>query len=164
MPRRREKRGEGKPETFIFWVSPTCVGRATDLAISRQTEDYSANGWEPNLKEIHAKLRQRMHENPRKTVAGQVVVRGYFQYHAIPGNEERLRAFFAMKCWRNWLRTLRRRSQRSTGRGSVLESPWSQATRVKILHPYPTERFDAKHPSRNRCVSRASTGLCGGVG
>jgi RNA-directed DNA polymerase len=42
----------------------------------------------------------------------QSVVGGYFQYHAIPGNERRLGAF-RKTVLRLWLRQIRRRSQRS---------------------------------------------------
>src|SRR6266513_1362714 len=65
------------------------------------------------LKELRAKLRQRMHTSPAETGKwlGQVV-RGYFQYHAIPGNWARLKAY-RNDVLRMWLHTLRRRSQRS---------------------------------------------------
>ena len=65
------------------------------------------------LKDIREKLRQRMHENIDGTVKWlQTVVRGHFQYHAVPGNEERLKAFLH-EVRRGWLRMLRRRSQRT---------------------------------------------------
>ncbi len=54
-----------------------------------------------------------MHEAIGDTVKWlQPVVRGYFQCHAIPGNEEQLQAF-RKDVLRLWLRQLRRRSQRS---------------------------------------------------
>ena len=65
------------------------------------------------LKDIREKLRQRMHESIGGTLKWlQSVVRGYFQYHAVPGNEERLKAFLH-EVRRTWLRMLRRRSQRT---------------------------------------------------
>ena len=46
------------------------------------------------LKDIRAKLRQRMHGRVAGTLEWlQQVVRGYFQYHAIPGNWSRMKAF-----------------------------------------------------------------------
>ena len=45
---RRGKRGEGKPETFNFWVSPTYVERATRRAISRYAGRRSASEWQPS--------------------------------------------------------------------------------------------------------------------
>ncbi len=99
------------------------------------------------LKDIRAKLRQRMHGR----IAGtgkwlQQVVRGYFQYHAIPGNWARMKAFHN-DVQRLWYQALRRRSQRSRltwekfrdRLGSLLPP-------VQILQPYPDARFDAKHP------------------
>jgi hypothetical protein len=74
------------------------------------------------------------------------VVRGYFAYHAVPGNIASLAAF-REQAVRHWLRALRRRGQK--GRMN-----WERfreliaffIPRPKIEHPYPNERFDAKHP------------------
>ena len=74
------------------------------------------------------------------------MVRGYYQYHAIPGNGDSLGAF-RLYVVRVWLRALRRRSQRH-------RMNWSRFCRLvdrwipvpKILHPYPSDRFYAKHP------------------
>src|ERR1039457_788171 len=99
------------------------------------------------LKEIKAKLRQRMHESIADTLKWlQSVVRGYFQYHAVPGNEHRLRAF-RKDVLRTWLRQLRRRSQRSRWTWArFLERLAVQLPAVQIVHPNPGVRFDAKHP------------------
>jgi hypothetical protein len=77
---------------------------------------------------------------------GAVRGRGYFNYHAVPGNGKRLLAFrdAAIRYWRQ---TLRRRSQRSRigwERMSRLVRRWIPS--VRILHPYPSARFDATHP------------------
>jgi hypothetical protein len=65
------------------------------------------------LKDIRAKLRMRMHGRIPGTVQWlQQVVRGYFQYHAIPGNWAQMRAF-RHDVLRIWFQSLRRRSQRS---------------------------------------------------
>ena len=80
-------------------------------------------------------------------------MRGYSQYHAIPGNWARLEAF-RNGVPRIWFQTLRRQSRRSRlswqrfreGLGSLLPP-------IRILQPYPSVRFDAKHPNirgRNR--------------
>src|SRR6516164_5021061 len=100
------------------------------------------------LKEIRVQLRKRMHACVPGTVKWlQQVVSGYFQYHAIPGNLARMRAFRSDVLW-SWLQTLRRRSQRHRmswerfkGRLDSLLPP------VQILQPYPDVRFAAKHPS-----------------
>jgi len=74
------------------------------------------------------------------------VVRGYFQYHAIPGNLARLRAFRKDLLW-SWLQALRRRSQRhrmTWERFAASLEPLLPP--VQVLHPYPDARFDAKYP------------------
>jgi hypothetical protein len=94
-----------------------------------------------------------MHETPRDTLKWlQSVVRGYFQYHAVPGNEERLEAFL-YEVRRSWPRMLRRRSQRTrwTWKRSK-ERLRNLLPAVEIQHPYPTERFAAKHPRQEPCV------------
>ena len=104
------------------------------------------------LKDIRAELRKRMHDRVEGTLQWlQQVVRGYFQYHAIPGNWARMKGFHK-EVQRLWYMALRRRSQRCRltwtafceGLGSLLPP-------VAILQPYPDRRFDAKHiQGRNR--------------
>ena len=76
----------------------------------------------------------------------EVVVQGYFNYHAVPGNMDSLNSFRAQVIWR-WYRALRRRSQR---RRMTWERFWRLVDRwipsAKILHPHPNVRFDAMHP------------------
>jgi len=105
------------------------------------------------LKEIREERRQRRHENnggTRKWL--QTVGRGYFHYPAVPGNEERLQAFLhAVR--RTWLRMLRRRSQRTRWTWQrFMERLGDWLPAVEIQHPYPTERFDAKHPRQEPCA------------
>jgi RNA-directed DNA polymerase len=144
---RRKKRGEGKPETFNF------LGFTHICGTNHQTGNFTVHRktigkrMAAKLKEVRVALERRMHDR----VAGklewlQQVVRGYFQYHAIPGNWARLNAF-RREVLRHWYRTQRRRSQRTRltwerfrERLAVLLPP------VQILQPYPDARFDAKHP------------------
>jgi group II intron reverse transcriptase/maturase len=151
---RRKKRGEGKPEIFNF------LGLTHICGTSRKTGYFTLHRrtigkrMAAKLKEIRAQLRQRMHVAPATTVKWLAqVVRGYFQYHAIPGNWARLRAF-RNDVLRIWFQTLRRRSQRSSlSRKRFLESLGSLLPSIEILQPYPSVRFDAKHPhiqGRNR--------------
>jgi RNA-directed DNA polymerase len=98
------------------------------------------------LKEVRAQLRKRMHARVPGTVEWlQQVVRGYFRYHAVPGNCARLQTF-RNEVLRSWLKTLRRRSQRqrmSWERFNASLEPLIPP--VQVLHPYPSARFDAKH-------------------
>jgi len=143
---RREKRGEGKPETFNFLGFTHICGtnyKTGNFTVHRKT---IGKRMAARLKELRVKLRQRMHASPKATGKWLVqVVRGYFQYHAIPGNWARLKAY-RNEVMRMWLQALRRRSQRSRlswerfreGLGSLLPP-------VQILQTYPNVRFDAKY-------------------
>ncbi len=144
---RRRERGKGKPETFNFLGFTHICGtsqKAGHFMIQRET---IGKRMAAKLKEIKAKLQQRMHESIEDTLRWlQSVVRGYFQYHAVPGNEHRLRAF-RKDVLRMWLRQLRRRSQRSRWTWErFLERLAVQLPEIQIEHPYPSVRFDAKHP------------------
>ena len=144
---RRKKRGQGKPETFNFLGFAHICGtsyKAGSFVVQRKT---IGKRMAAKLKEIKAELQRRMHESIEVTLKWiQSVVRGYFQYHAVPGNEQRLRAF-RKDVLRFWLHQLRRRSQRSRwtwksfGERLAVQIPYAG-----IEHPCPNVRFDAKHP------------------
>jgi RNA-directed DNA polymerase len=99
------------------------------------------------LRQIRAQLRDRLHVTLAETAKWlQSVVRGYLQYHAVPGNEERLIAF-RKDVMRSWLRQLRRRSQRHRWTWERFLAHFSTLLpEVQILHPYPDVRFNANHP------------------
>jgi RNA-directed DNA polymerase len=99
------------------------------------------------LKELKAQLIVRRHQSNVNTVNWlQSVVRGYFQYHAIPDNWARLEAF-RREVLRMWLRQLRRRSQRSRWTWErFIVRLGGLLPEIRILHPYPDVRFDAKYP------------------
>src|SRR5205085_7618470 len=109
---RRKQRGQGKPETFDFlgfthlcWKTRT--GR---FLVQRKTMKKRLRA---KLQAVKAELRRRWHD-PVPEVGRwlQRVVQGYFNYHAVPGNGASLEQF-RTQVIRLWLRTLRRRSQRS---------------------------------------------------
>jgi len=144
---RRKKRGQGKPETFNFLGFTHICGtsqKAGYFVVQRKT---IGKRMAAKLKEIKAQLQRRMHESTADTLKWlQSVVRGYFRYHAVPGNEQRLRAF-RKDVLRLWLRQLRRRSQRSRWTCKrFLERLAVQIPFAQIEHPYPQVRFAAKHP------------------
>jgi RNA-directed DNA polymerase len=95
-----------------------------------------------SLKAIRQALMRRMHE-PIPVVGRWLrrVVQGYFNYHAVPGNVDRL-STFRKDVSRAWLHALRRRGQRG-------RMPWTRfgplveryLPRVRVLHPYPHQRF-----------------------
>jgi RNA-directed DNA polymerase len=144
---RRAKRGEGKPETFDFLGFTHICGKnrkTGHFMVYRQTIGKRMTA---KLKEIRQQLRRRMSESSEGAMKWlQTVVRGYFQYHAIPHNEERLKTF-RKEVLRMWLWQLRRRSQRSRWTWDKFqEKLGSLLPKVEILWPYPDVRFAWKHP------------------
>src|SRR5450432_186006 len=145
----REKRGEGKPETFTFLgFTHYCGKRRKDGAfiVWRETAKKRLVA---KLQAIKTELKRRRHE-PVASVGAwlQKVTSGYYQYHAIPGNLPRLTLFRWRLRW-VWWHALSRRSQRSRvtmDRLNRLINRWIPPPRV--LHPYPMQRFDASHPRR----------------
>jgi hypothetical protein len=95
-------------------------------------------------------LRKRMHEPLRSTGQWlQSVVRGYFQYHAVPGNTPTLSAF-RFRLVRLWRHAICRRSQKhppSWERLAGLFRRW--LPQPHVLHPYPHVRFDATIQGRS---------------
>lgn len=94
------------------------------------------------LLDIKQSLRKRMNQD----VYAQgrwlnTVVQGFYNYHAVPGNGYALDGF-KTAISRLWLRSLRRRSQKSTVN-------WKRLNKlirlfipsVKIVHPYPNQRL-----------------------
>lgn len=144
---RRAQRGEGKPETFNFLGFTHMCGRSRGNGYFTVYRKSMGKRMAAKLKDIRQKLRVRMHAPNAETVGWLIsVVRGYFQYHAVPGNEQRLKAF-RQDVLRLWLRQLRRRSQRSNWTWErFLERLGALLPKVEILHPWPPERFAARHP------------------
>ena len=144
---RRKKRGEGKPETFNFLGFTHICGRSRQKGYFTVLRKTIGKRMAAKLKDIQQKLRQRRHASIGQIVKWLIsAVRGYFQYQAVPDNEERLRAFRS-DVLRMWLRQLRRRSQRSRWtRERFQERLGVQLPIVETLHPWPDERFAARHP------------------
>ncbi|MCP5113467.1 MAG: RNA-directed DNA polymerase [bacterium] len=148
---RRNKRGEGKPETFNFLGFTHICGRSRQKGYFTVHRKTIGKRMAAKLKDIQQKLRQRMHASPEATVKWLIsVVRGYFQYHAVPGNEHRLWVF-RKDVLRHWLWALRRRSQRSRWTWERFQERLGVLLpTVEILHPYPDARFAARIQGRNR--------------
>jgi RNA-directed DNA polymerase len=142
--------GRRKPETFNFLgFTHTCgVTRQGTFRVRRTTMKKRLTA---KLQEVKAELRQRMHRPvPEQGGSLQSVVRGYFAYHALPGNWTALAAF-RTQCTRLWYRTLRRRSQKSRlrwDRMTKLADTWLPPAR--ILHPWPEQRLAALIQGKSR--------------
>jgi group II intron reverse transcriptase/maturase len=144
---RRAKRGEGKPETFNFLGFTHICGKNHKTGYFMVYRKTIGKRMAAKLKQIRQQLRQGLHEKTKDTTKWlQSVVRGFFQYHAIPRNEERLKAF-RYEVLRMWWWQLRRRSQRTRWTWKKFrETLGNLLPEVEILHPYPEVRFASKHP------------------
>src|SRR5215813_8567041 len=108
----RKRRGEGKPHTFTFLGFTHFCGTSRNSGAFIVWRKTAKKRMVAKLGAIKAELRCRMHE-PVAAVGEwlQKVVVGYYQYHAVPGNTDRLRVF-GQRLRRLWRLTLSRRSQR----------------------------------------------------
>jgi hypothetical protein len=161
---RRKRLGLGKPETFDFLGFNHICGttrKAGRFTIRRETKRQRMTA---KLKEIRAQLKVRRHESHVKTVKWlRSVVRGYFQYHAIPDNQARLEAF-RQEVLRMWSQQLQRRSQRSRWNWErFMERLGHLLPEIRVLHPLSHCALQRQISKvRTVCVSSARTGLCGG--
>ncbi len=142
----RARRGLGKPETFNFLGFTHISGRSRKGGFQLKRRSRR-DRMRAKLREIKETLRWRMHDSiPQQGRWLGQVVRGYFNYHAVPTNVASLYAFrhHVTDLWR---RALRRRSQRD-------RTPWDRMARLEaaflpapqILHPWPDQRFAVTHP------------------
>ena len=143
---RRQRRGQGKPETFQFLGFVFICGRTRrgSFQLQRRTR---ADRMRTRLHEIKQALSQHTHSPlPEQGRWLRQVLTGYFAYHAVPTNLRSLAAFrFCVA--RIWRRTLSRRSQKarvSWERMNRIAADWLPQPR--ILHPWPEQRFVVKHP------------------
>jgi group II intron reverse transcriptase/maturase len=141
---------KSKPETFNFlgFTHYCGVNIQGKFMVGRKTQRKRLTA---KLHEVKAELRKRMHQpivEQRDWLVS--VIRGYFGYHAIPGNWDALGSF-RTQCTRLWYKTLHRRSQKSRltwDRMKELAQAWLPPAR--ILHPWPEERFRVFIRGRSR--------------
>ena len=101
---------------------------------------------EAKLQQIKQTLRKRMHESVPKVGEwlGRVL-RGFYQYHAVPGNWRSLKRF-RQRIGRCWWHVLSRRSQRGrldAERIARLANRW--LPKPRLVHLYPEVRFAARY-------------------
>lgn len=159
---RRAKRGLGKPETFDFLGFTHIAGRDRrgGFQLKRKTRRDRMRAKLGAIKQV---LRRQWHQpvQSQGKWLGQVV-RGYFNYHAVPGNLPALRAFLG-DIRLHWLKALRRRSQKDRTTWAKLDrlaAEW--LPKPKILHPYPERRFDRHHPRWEPGAVVPLAGFCAG--
>jgi hypothetical protein len=135
--------GRRKPETFNFlgFTHHCGVNRKGKFMVCRTTMKKRLAA---KLQAVKAELQKRMHDG--LVLQGlwlESVVRGYYEYHAIPGNWKALQGFRAQVA-RLWYWTLRRRSQKTCTtwqRMARIVKAWLPT--VRIVHPWPEQRLAA---------------------
>jgi group II intron reverse transcriptase/maturase len=145
----RDRRGEPKPETFVFLgFTHICMkDRRGRFKLSRVT---SKKKMRTKLDAVKAEMRRRMHHPiPEQGQWLARVLQGHYNYYSVPHNSRALRTFH-LQVKRLWLRSLRRRSQRhrmTWERLGRLADRW--LPRPRIMHPWPNRRFDARTRGRS---------------
>ena len=140
----RRRRGQGKPETFNFLgFTHSCdKKRNGKFIVLRQTQKKRMRR---KLKEVKAKLRQRLHD-PIDEVGTYLrsVVNGHNRYYGAPRNGPALNSFrHAIVLM--WWRSVQRRTQRHRSRRKLWRRFWKWVARflpsAHIFHPYPEQRL-----------------------
>jgi len=137
----RNKRGEGKPETFTFLGFTHICGKTKKgrFAIFRRTIKKRMHA---KVKEIKDELKRRMHDSIRGVGLWlKAVVTGHYRYYGVPGNKQALDDFRYLISQR-WMQSLKRRGQK----GRI---KWDKMTKLidrwlplpQICHKYPNERI-----------------------
>ncbi|KJF18886.1 reverse transcriptase domain-containing protein [Acidithrix ferrooxidans] len=145
----RKERGLKKPETFDFLGFTHICGKTKDgrFWLRRVTIKKRLR---MKLKQVRTELRRRRHQSiPEQGRWLASVLRGHFNYYAVPGNIDAVSAF-RKQVRRLWRETLRRRSQRNRmtwDRFSRISDRWLPPAR--IAHPYPSVRFAARTQGRS---------------
>lgn len=134
-------RVKGQPQTFDFLGFTHYCGRTRNgrFVVKRQT---SRKKMQAKLQGLRKEMRRRMND-PVPEVGRWlgIVLKGHYQYYAVPFNLPKLGAFrHHVKC--AWKRNLARRSQKA-------KDTWARADYLakqylplpKILHPYPSQRL-----------------------
>jgi group II intron reverse transcriptase/maturase len=147
--RDRARRGVSKPETFdLLGFTHICAkDRHGRFKLKRVT---SKKKMRAKLKSVKAEMRRRMHHPiPEQGRWLARVLAGHYNYYAVPDNSEALRAF-RYRVMRHWRQVLRHRSQKGRitwERTRRLADRW--LPRARILHPWPSVRFDARTQGRS---------------
>ena len=145
----RQRRGVGKPETFQF-LGFTHICAKTQKGRFKLKRITDSKRMRAKLRALKGEIKQRRHlPIPEQGRWLSSVLRGHYNYYAVPDNSEALRAF-RHQLLRHWSTALRRRSQRTRTnwqRMSRLEARWLPPPRIR--HPWPDDRFAANTQGRS---------------
>ena len=140
----RKARGLGKPETFQFLGFTHICGKTRKSGRFKLKRITDSKRVRAKLLAVKGEMARRMHlPIPEQGRWLARVLQGHYNYYAVPDNIEALSAF-RKGIIQHWLKSLRRRSQRSRltwKRMGRLADQWLPQPR--ILHPWPEQRFAA---------------------
>jgi group II intron reverse transcriptase/maturase len=139
---RREKRGQGKPETFDFlgFTHIAAVSRSGDFQVRRRTSRKKRRAKLAALKEECRRRRHAAVAEQHRWLCSVLI--GHYGYYGVPTNFEAL-AQFRRALGELWHRSLQRRSQRarwSRTKWTAFELRFP-LPKPSIRHPWPTQRF-----------------------
>src|SRR6516165_2943876 len=158
----RKQRGLGKPETFNFLGFTFICGKTRQgkFQLKRKTR---RDRMLAKLRMLKTELWRRMHQPiPAQGRWLRHVIRGYFNYHAVPNNTRALVAFRA-EIAKRWYRALTRRSDMAKlnwVRMKRLVGEW--LPKPRIIHPWPEKRFAVKHPRWEPYAGKLHVRFCAG--
>jgi group II intron reverse transcriptase/maturase len=145
----RHQRGAGRPETFAF-LGFTHICAKTKRGRFKLKRITIPERMRAKLHAVNDELKRRRHlPVPEQGQWLGSVVRGHLAYYAVPDNTDAVRAFRDQAA-KHWYRALRRRSQRTRltwERMNRLVTRW--LPRVRVQHPWPEQRFDARIQGRS---------------
>ena len=158
----RRARGERRPETFDFlgFTHYCTKARSGSFVLGRKPVGKRVDR---TLKRIKTELRRRMHQDPYEVARwlGKILT-GWLRYYAVPTSYGYLKRF-SLRLRKMWLRAMRRRSQMDRTRldklGRVARAIWP---RMKILHPWPEQRFSRQRPEVGASCFSEHAGICAG--
>ena len=142
--------GKKKPETFNFLgFTHSCgLSRKGRFMVKRTTMRKRLTA---KLHEVKTELKDRMHRSIyEQGIWLRTVVRGYFGYHAIPGNSDAIGSFRTQVA-KIWYKIIRKRSQRTRmtwERMKLTVAFWLPTARIQ--HPWPEQRFAVMTQGRSR--------------
>jgi RNA-directed DNA polymerase len=141
----RARRGQGKPETFDFLGFTHIAGtsRRGGFLLHRRTSRKKRTAKKSALKEESRRRRHDPVVEQYRWICS--VLRGHYQYYAVPTNIRALRSFRQDVAWM-WHRSLQRRSQRArwtAARWKAFNERFPLPTPT-ILHPWPNRRVAAR--------------------
>ena len=144
----REKRGDGKPETFDFLGFTHICAKTRKggcFSIRRKT---IAKRLRTKIKELRQEIMLRRHVPvPDQGKWLRSVIIGHLNYYAVPGNRQATDTF-RTEVMRTWLKALRRRSHKARSltweKYKRLVKTWLPT--AKVRHPYPNQRLCVTNP------------------